>query len=261
MGLTPSKRKNISNSILSNDIEDSYKQVFSAFREDNPILPRRNDEKSKRDLSNTEKHDKAKVANQNNRSRSSDELRSNENEYVSINSSVIRRSWHCQLCETLNQTDSQLCSHCGSSKINVYIPIMNYIDKINIQNHQQNDSLTLDSDSVKARHENWNNENLVKQDNIYRRSVLITHKRQADEHIVLKHFEKLLNNLTFSHSQFKDETFPASLESLYINGNSLSQSTLALLPETLNQTDSQLCSHCGSSKINVYIPIMNYIDK
>ncbi|CAF3593272.1 unnamed protein product [Rotaria sp. Silwood1] len=202
--------------------------------EDIPILTRHHDEKSKRVSSNTEKRDKEdilKVTSQHNRSRSLDELHSNENGCISINSSAIRRPWHCQLCQTLNQNDSQICSLCDSSKINVYIPIMNHIGKTNIQNHDQNDSSMPDSDTVKYRHENWNDENLVKQENIYRRSVLITYKREADEHVILKHFEKLLNSVTLSHSRFKDETFPASLESLYINGNSLSQSTLALLPD------------------------------
>jgi hypothetical protein len=43
--------------------------------------------------------------------------------------------------------------------------------------------------------------------------------------------EKLLNSLALSHSRFKDQTFPASSQSLYINGLALSKSTLALLPD------------------------------
>ncbi|CAF0811244.1 unnamed protein product [Rotaria sordida] len=233
MGLTLSKQENISSSVLSNEVEASYNQVLSAFREDFPILTQHHNEKSKRDLSHTKQRDKEeimKVTYPYNRSRSSNEFRSNEKENISRNSSVIRRPWLCQLCQTLNQIDFQLCSQCGSSRINVYIPIMNHIDRTNIQNHHQNDSLIPHSDWVKYGYENWNDENLVEQENIYRRSVLITHKRKADEHMVLKHFEKLRNTLTLSHSRFKDEIFPASLESLYINGNSLSSSTLAFLP-------------------------------
>ena len=69
------------------------------------------------------------------------------------------------------------------------------------------------------------------EEQIYRRSVLITHKHKADEHIVLKHVEKLLNTLNLSNNKFQDETFPASSISLFINGSSLSQSTLDVLPE------------------------------
>lgn len=65
----------------------------------------------------------------------------------------------------------------------------------------------------------------------YRRSVLISHKRQADEQIVLQHVEKLAHHCLISQSRFKDETFPASPQSLYINGISFSKSTLVLLPE------------------------------
>jgi len=69
------------------------------------------------------------------------------------------------------------------------------------------------------------------EENIYRRSVLIRHKHKADENIVLKHVEKLLKTLTLSQSLFKDETFPPSLSSLYINGYQISKSTLDLLPD------------------------------
>lgn len=74
------------------------------------------------------------------------------------------------------------------------------------------------------------NANCFEQENIYRRSVLITEKRQTDENIVLEHVEKLANSLALSHNRFKDETFSASSESLYINGESLLPSTLSLLP-------------------------------
>jgi hypothetical protein len=75
------------------------------------------------------------------------------------------------------------------------------------------------------------NNHSIEEDSIHRRSVLITHKRQSDENIVLKHVEKLLHTLSLTHSQFNDETFPASLQSLFINGNSLSKTTLDLLPD------------------------------
>jgi hypothetical protein len=75
------------------------------------------------------------------------------------------------------------------------------------------------------------NENNLREENIYRRSVLIRHKHKADENIVLKHVEQLVKTLTLSQSLFKDETFPPSSSSLYINGNQLSKTTLDLLPD------------------------------
>jgi len=82
------------------------------------------------------------------------------------------------------------------------------------------------------------NNHSIEEDPIHRRSVLITHKRQSDENIVLKHVETLVNSLLLSHSQFKDETFPSSSQSLYINGHSISKSTLALLSEQQNHFSS-----------------------
>jgi hypothetical protein len=37
---------------------------------------------------------------------------------------VIKRQWQCQFCHTKNESDAQICSECGSNKINVYIPVM-----------------------------------------------------------------------------------------------------------------------------------------
>ena len=114
--------------------------------------------------------------------------------------------WQCQLCDTINLTENQLCSNCQTNKFHVYIP-MNHRDK---QNH-------------------------------YRRSVLIAQKRQFDEHFVLKHVEKLYQNLLLTHRTFHDQSFPASIQSIYINGCSFSKSTLAVLPE--HQTNLSLNRH------------------
>jgi hypothetical protein len=42
------------------------------------------------------------------------------------------------------------------------------------------------------------NENNLREENIYRRSVLIRHKHKADENIVLKHVEQLVKTLRLS---------------------------------------------------------------
>ena len=55
-----------------------------------------------------------------------------------------------------------------------------------------------------------------------------------------------------SHSKFKDEHFPASSQSLYINGNSLSKSTLTILPnqEQLNLRSSNNIQWLRPDQIN-----------
>jgi calpain-15 len=77
----------------------------------------------------------------------------------------------------------------------------------------------------------FRDQNKIQEENLYRRSVLIKHKRKADENIALKHVENLVSRLSLSHSQFNDETFPPSLLSIYINGHSFSKTTLDLLPD------------------------------
>lgn len=86
----------------------------------------------------------------------------------------------------------------------------------------------------------------MREDKGHRRSVLIGHKYEADEHIALKHVEKLLRNCLITKSRFKDKYFPASSDSLYINGNSLSKFTLALLP---TQQQIHLKSSSSSSSL------------
>ena len=71
----------------------------------------------------------------------------------------------------------------------------------------------------------------------HRRSVLITDQRKVDENVVLKEFEKVRCKLSISQSLFCDQTFPASNQSIYINGISFSNSTLDFLP---NQQKSLL---------------------
>jgi hypothetical protein len=85
------------------------------------------------------------------------------------------------------------------------------------------------------------NDIVITEENTRRRSVLAAHKREADERVVLRHVEKMRLACLEAHSKFKDGNFPATPQSLYINGNSLSKSTLALLPEQqMNLNSSSL---------------------
>ncbi|CAF0799483.1 unnamed protein product [Adineta steineri] len=137
-------------------------------------------------------------------------------QFYSLNKSCPNENVKCQ-------TNSQLYSNCESNQI-----IMNHIEKIKTKFHRQTNSSTIENDSLVSCEENKKS---IEQENVYRHSVLITQKLQCDEYLVLQHVEKLLNNLSLSHNRFKDETFSATSQSLYINGHSLSKSTLALLPD------------------------------
>ncbi|CAF1331092.1 unnamed protein product, partial [Didymodactylos carnosus] len=79
--------------------------------------------------------------------------------------------------------------------------------------------------------ENWDDPDYINDHRVsQRRSVLIAQKREADEHIVQKHFERLRQKCKLTNAQFQDNTFPANSYSLYINGHSLSETTIQLLP-------------------------------
>jgi rubrerythrin len=92
-----------------------------SFRRETPIIVRQNHTTtSKTDLSKLPEDNEKKIVRHRSHS-----FAKNENKHIQRSSSLIKRKWQCQLCQTLNETDSQLCSDCGTSKINVYIPIMN----------------------------------------------------------------------------------------------------------------------------------------
>ncbi len=123
MGLTLSQ-EDIFRPILSNDIEVSFEQVINAFRRDIHFFTRNH----QTDQINIQKEE-------NNRSSSLDERK---------HSSLIKRKWECQLCQILNENDSQLCYICGSTKINVYIPIIKQNDKTRTTIDQKSDSSNLE---------------------------------------------------------------------------------------------------------------------
>jgi hypothetical protein len=134
MGLIFSQDENISIPASSNENKISFQQVLNAFRRDIPSFLRHQQRPTSRTDSNnlrTKNH---------HRSHSVGDLSSRKNKQISKDSSPIRRPWQCQLCDNVNQIDSQLCSTCGSSKINVYIPIMNQNDKTKFVSHDQHES-------------------------------------------------------------------------------------------------------------------------
>jgi hypothetical protein len=126
-------------SAISEEVEQSFNQILNAFNQDFPLQTssRRHHQITHADIVETE--EPLKHIHQHHRSRSLDRYHPDEsrnNRKVKL--SVIKRQWQCQLCHTKNESDTQICSECGSNKINVYIPVM---DRNSSKNkHQQNSS-------------------------------------------------------------------------------------------------------------------------
>ena len=57
-----------------------------------------------------------------NRSQSLDKNDLTVDENLTRRSPSVKREWLCQICQQRNQSPSQLCSQCGSTQINLYIP-------------------------------------------------------------------------------------------------------------------------------------------
>jgi hypothetical protein len=134
MGLTSSHQEDISRSHLSNEIEDSLEQVLHAFRRNGHFFTRHHQTTSKTDLVNIQKEQKQQEQEEEEDSSHHRSHSLDEQKHISRKSSLVKRQWQCQLCQILNENDSQLCSNCGSSKINVYIPTMNQNDKTKTTN-------------------------------------------------------------------------------------------------------------------------------
>ncbi|CAF1170644.1 unnamed protein product [Rotaria sordida] len=254
MGTVFSQANLYGNSTLSSEAQESLNQILHAFNNEFLFQSRHHRQPTQISHSlNTRKEESINnLQKEHHRSRSLDHNHTQEHQHIITltKSSVNKRQWQCQLCHTINENDIQLCIECGSNKINVYIPSINHMDTISNKNHHQHNSSAQVSNSSAGhhRHHHHNRDvsvrkrNSIDEDNDHRRSVLIAHKHEADEHIVMKHVEKLLRTCLITHSRFKDKNFPASPHSLYINGESFSKYTLSLLPNqqqmNLNKSSS-----------------------
>ncbi|CAF1596676.1 unnamed protein product [Rotaria sp. Silwood1] len=244
-----------SNLTLSPEGEQSLNQILSAFNNDFLVQSRHNNHHQHTQLlhsSNIREKESINNSQQEHyRSRSLDQSHSQEHQHTTqIKSSIIKRRWQCQLCHTINENNVQLCIECGSNKINVYIPSIDHMDKMKNKNqHQQNLLIRISNSSTSHHHQKrtvlMEKQNSIDEDNDHRRSVLIAHKHKVDEHIVLKHVEQILRTCLIGQIKFKDKNFPASSQSLYINGNSFSKFTLSILPnqQRMNLNASSSNSH------------------
>ncbi|UJR07608.1 hypothetical protein I4U23_011897 [Adineta vaga] len=248
---------------VSEEVEASVNQILHAFNHELSFQSRHHTDQPSSGLHSPNSQTKEPTRHsrlhhhhhQQQRSRSSEHSNHNDQHHriTQTKLSVIRRQWQCQFCHMKNETDAQICSECGSNKINVYIPIMDHMDVTSQKISQQPKSILAPPTSSTSRHSSsmrrsnrsstQRNESkpLIEEEDVHRRSVLSAHKREVDEHIVLQHVEKILRACIQSHSKFRDDTFPASPHSLYINGSSLSKSTLAILPDN-QQYDLQSSS-------------------
>lgn len=243
MGVLFSSTNILSSPPLSIEAEQSLNQILFALKNELELWPNRSNQDIELNTVNNIDHHRSssfsaspRKIKQSHRLDSSPVTDLKKHEFASI-----KQVWLCQVCHVSNERESQLCSLCGANKINFYIPVWRH-DETNHQRTMSKDTLKrrsrwifsfeqIDSSSVRCSSFNSaTNENAVSRTK-YRRSVLIAHKLQVDEQIVLKHAEKLKRTCELSQTRFKDEHFPASSNSLFVNGSSFSTQTLSLLPD------------------------------
>jgi hypothetical protein len=120
---------------LTEEVEASLNQILHAFHHEFPLHSKRHHHNQATLHSSNAQTEE--LIRHSHRSRSLDRYESEEHQPVpKAKSSVIKRQWQCQLCHSKNESDSQICSECGSNKINVYIPVMDRIERN--KNHPQN---------------------------------------------------------------------------------------------------------------------------
>ena len=119
---------------LNNEIEQSLKQIFSAFQNESSLLQQGHELQTPDHLhhhhsfaasqsSGTEVRELLKKSYSEHRARSVERYGRDELGHVpDKRSSELKREWQCHLCHRRNESDLQLCLECGSNKINVYIP-------------------------------------------------------------------------------------------------------------------------------------------
>ncbi|CAF0897605.1 unnamed protein product [Didymodactylos carnosus] len=248
------------------DIQNSLRQILHAFEQELLTLSSKNKQLLFLDPSFQSKRGRISdhyphTAQEKRKRAHSTEIQTKTAEQLDPISSPPSRRWKCKFCLEINERENQICAQCGSTKVNVYIPLEHHSNDMtsahdDINNHNRQACVRFVPSSPKSvlwqkighthhhrrdhfqpSHQHQRNESLDDHDQTnhhftsHRRSVLIAHKREADEHIVLKDFEKLLEKCLLTNSRFHDDKFPGNNYSLYINGHSLSNTTIQLLPD------------------------------
>lgn len=118
---------------LNEEVAESLNQIIRAFNQEFPLESRRRKDnhqhhQSISTSSSTSREDSIKHSHA--RSHSADEYHAEEQQRTQqMKLSTIKRQWQCQLCHTVNEGGVLICSECGSNKINVYVPIIDRMDR------------------------------------------------------------------------------------------------------------------------------------
>ena len=130
MGNVLSQGSLFPSSSFASEVEQSLNQIVFAFQNETFLLNHRSNRHHHhhhRQIESENERIPVESSTHHQRSRSVDRIvQGNIQRFHRPNCSTIARQWECQLCHLTNESDSQLCSECGSNKINVYIPVMNY---------------------------------------------------------------------------------------------------------------------------------------
>ena len=126
---------------LNTEIEQSLKQIFSAFQNESPSIPQGHQSHMHDQLhhhhsfaasqsSDIEARELLKKSYSEHRAQSVERYGRDEVEHApEKRSSDLKRQWQCHFCHRTNESDLQLCLECGSNKINVYIPRLDQINR------------------------------------------------------------------------------------------------------------------------------------
>ncbi len=129
---------------ISEEVDASLKQILHAFHHELSLQSRHPPPPPVSQSSNIQAKEPSKHSHvpQHHRSRSLDHIHSEEHQHSpQAKLSAIKRQWQCQFCHTKNESDVQICVECGSNKINVYVPIMDRLDRSINKNQRQHNSL------------------------------------------------------------------------------------------------------------------------
>jgi len=123
---------------LTEEVQQSINQIYRAFTQEFVLESRRHHPSTISHFTHMQNEEPINVSRH--RSRSLDRYQPEEHQHIIEKKlSTIKRHWQCQLCHTKNESDTLICSDCGSNKINVYIPIFNHMN----QTRQQYDPSAL----------------------------------------------------------------------------------------------------------------------
>ena len=143
---------------VSEEVEASVNQILHAFNHELAFQSKHQSNQSEsealpstshhQETTRHPRHDHRSHRSRRSRSLDQPDLSDQHNRISQTKLSVIQRQWQCQLCYKKNETDAQICSECGSNKINVYIPIMGHMDATSKKTEQRHKSLLSPPDSL-----------------------------------------------------------------------------------------------------------------